>query len=148
MGIPHGGRCPKGRHAENGTIPESYKLKQTETSDYDENTKLNIRDSDGTLVILPNKTKKITDGTVLTISEAQHKKKPLLLIYLSQNPDPETVVKWINIKKIKILNIAGPRESQSEGINKLSYEFLEEVMNLILSNENNNTVGPKFKSKL
>ena len=34
LNIPHGGWCPKGRLAENGTIPSKYSLIETESSDY------------------------------------------------------------------------------------------------------------------
>ena len=31
--IPHGGWCPKGRKAENGTVPTVYQLNETPTAD-------------------------------------------------------------------------------------------------------------------
>ena len=46
-----GGWCPKGRLAEDGRIPDDYPLRETETTDYAERTKLNVRDSDGTLIL-------------------------------------------------------------------------------------------------
>ena len=59
--IPHGGWCPRGRCAEDGIIPEKYILicpsaqdsDYPETNIYDERTKLNIRDSDGSLILVP-----------------------------------------------------------------------------------------------
>ena len=47
--IPHGGWCPKGRVAEDGTLIEQYLLSETESEDYTIRTKFNVRDSDGTL---------------------------------------------------------------------------------------------------
>jgi hypothetical protein len=32
--IPHGGWCPSGRRAEDGTIPLQYLLQETKSSDY------------------------------------------------------------------------------------------------------------------
>lgn len=133
LNIAHGGWCPKGRLAENGVIPSKYSLTETESGDYSVRTKLNIRDSDGTLILLPNTTKKITDGTVLTIQEAKEKDKPHLIIDLSKNPDVESIAQWVRENNIKTLNIAGPRESQSPGINKLSLEFLEKAIAALLS---------------
>ena len=148
LNIPHGGWCPKGRIAENGTIPRKYLVVETESSDYSVRTKLNIRDSDGTLVLLPSSTKKITNGTMLTIQEAKEKKRPLLIIDLSRNPDIESMTKWIRTNNIEALNIAGPRESQSPGINKLSVLFLEKAIASILLNNHGGPQKKFFQAKL
>lgn len=71
--IPHGGWCPKGRLSEVGKIPDKYLLKETESSDYSERTKLNIHDSDGTLIFVPSTPIKVTDGTLLTIQKSKVK---------------------------------------------------------------------------
>ncbi len=133
LNIPHGGWCPKGRLAENGTIPSKYSLIETESSDYSVRTKLNIRDSNGTLILVLKNPKEITGGTILTIQEAKEKKKPHLIIDLSKSPDVELIGQWIRENNIKVLNIAGPRESQSPGINQLSLTFLEKTINALLS---------------
>lgn len=49
-GIPHGGWCPKGRLAEDGTIPLRYLLHETETADYKERTAKNVLYSHGTVI--------------------------------------------------------------------------------------------------
>ena len=49
-GIPHGGWCPKGRKAEDGTIPERYGLSETSRADYLQRTEANVRESDGTVI--------------------------------------------------------------------------------------------------
>ena len=68
MKIPYGGWCPKGRLAELGTtIPTKYILQETTSATFEERTKLNIRDSDGTLILVPETPIKVTDGTILTI---------------------------------------------------------------------------------
>ena len=50
-GVPHGGWCPKGRKAEDGVIDARYHLRQTTSSAYSARTELNVRDSDGTVII-------------------------------------------------------------------------------------------------
>ncbi|TAK78497.1 MAG: molybdenum cofactor carrier [Gammaproteobacteria bacterium] len=127
LNIPHGGWCPKGRKAENGIIPDYYQLQETETDDYSERTKLNIRDSDGTLILVLTTSIKVTDGTILTIQEVKEKNKPYLIVDLSIKKDPESVVKWLADKNIKVLNVAGPRESQSPGIYHQGVGFLESI---------------------
>lgn len=125
--IPHGGWCPKGRLSEAGIIPAKYLLEETATSEYSERTKLNIKDSDATLVVLPDKVTKITDGTILTIDGARKTKKPHMIVYSSEAIDVDSIIKWIAENKIKVLNIAGPRESQSPSIYDLSLTFLKEM---------------------
>ena len=49
--IPHGGWCPAGRRAEDGVIPDCYDLQETPEQNYQQRTKRNVRDSDGTLII-------------------------------------------------------------------------------------------------
>ena len=77
--IQHGGWCPRGRQAEDGDIHVRYNLQcpvdgdseAEEKNIYNERTKLNIRDSDGTLIFVPRipLPLSITDGTNLTIKE-------------------------------------------------------------------------------
>lgn len=131
LGIPHGGWCPKGRLAEDGKINEKYNLTETNSSDHNRRTELNIRDSDGTLILIPGTTVKITDGTVLTLQIVQEKKKPCLVVDLSENPDIHAVTTWASENHIVVLNIAGPRESQSPGIYQQSLKFLRKAMTVL-----------------
>lgn len=121
LGIPCGGWCPKGRKAEDGIIPQHYPLEETLSDDYSERTKLNIKDSDGTLILVPEMPlpASITDGTNLTIQEVKEK-KTYLIIDLSKKQDINSTVNWVKKFDIKVLNIAGPRESQSPGIYQLA----------------------------
>ena len=52
-----------------------------------------------------------------------------MLIDLSQSDDDnlQKIIKWVDGEKIKIMNIAGPRESQSPGIYDSSFNFLSKV---------------------
>jgi hypothetical protein len=124
--ILHGGWCPKGRLAELGqTIPEKYQLDETDSSDFSIRTKLNIRESDGTLIIVPTTPIKVTDGTLLTIQEVKEINKPYLIIDLSCEYNIETLLDWIKENTVNVLNIAGPRESQAPGIYAASLVFLK-----------------------
>lgn len=127
LAIPHGGWCPKGRLSELGTIPEKYQLQETETIEYYERTQLNIQDSDGTLIIVPELGMTINDGTVLTIESVQQQKKPYLLIDLSASQDKEIIWQWIKENQISELNIAGPRESSCPGIYQKALDWLTSV---------------------
>ncbi len=134
--IPYGGWSPKGRKAEDGIIADKYLLEETFTDDYSERTKLNIRDSDGTLVFVLKTPIEVTDGTNLTIKNAKTTKKPLLIIELSKNISADILSDWIEKNNIKVLNIAGPRESQSPGIYSSSFKFLHEFLSLYSEKKN------------
>lgn len=126
-GIVCGGWCPKNRKAEDGPIDKKYPLKETSDASYETRTKLNVQDSDGTLIIYDGK---LDDGTLLTVELAQKLEKPLLMIDLSGEKDInwQKVSNWINFNYIEILNIAGPRESANPGIYVITLNFLEELL--------------------
>src|SRR3989339_1562072 len=123
-GMPHGGWCPKERRAEfNTIIPKKYFLQETDSSDYAERTKLNVRDADATLIFANKKILQKSKGTLLTIQEAEKQHKPYLLIDLSAMTDAEFIKEWISKNKISILNIAGLRESQRPSAYNTKYYF-------------------------
>ena len=51
LDIPHGGWCPHGRLAEDGPIPDCYRLRETDSAEYAVRTELNVFDSDATLIL-------------------------------------------------------------------------------------------------
>jgi len=113
LGIPHGGWCPLGRLAEDGRIPDHYRLEETDSPDYPVRTERNVLDSHATLILcrgLP------TGGTELTRRLAGQHGRPCLVVDLDQPPELETVHRWIAENAPGILNVAGPRESQCPGI--------------------------------
>jgi hypothetical protein len=50
-GIPIGGYCPKGRLAEDGTVPDMYPLIELTKGGYKARTEKNVVESDGTLIL-------------------------------------------------------------------------------------------------
>lgn len=63
-GVPHGGWCPKGRMAADGPLAPHYQLCETDSAGYRQRTKLNVRDSDATLVL---NTGTLDGGTLQTV---------------------------------------------------------------------------------
>jgi len=125
--ISCGGWCPKGRKAEDGRIDKKYPLTETTDDNYNIRTKLNIGESDGTLIFF----KKMHDkGTLLTIKFAEEFNKPVLEVNLldNQKQNLQIVNAWLRDHNFKILNIAGPRESNSPGIYNDSLRFLEQLL--------------------
>jgi Circularly permutated YpsA SLOG family len=125
LGLPCGGWCPKGRRAEDGPIDVHYPLAETPWSGYPQRTEWNVRDSDGTLVLTCGT---IDRGTRLTIELAERKRKPCLVIDLSNPPDVASVQTWAETTKLRILNVAGPREESSRGIYEKARQFLREAL--------------------
>ncbi|MYA29057.1 MAG: molybdenum cofactor carrier, partial [Nitrospira sp. SB0666_bin_27] len=107
-GLQIGGWCPKGRLAEDGTIPMIYPLQETPSPQYAQRTRWNVRDADGTLILTCSEP---TGGTALTIHTAERLYKPFRVIDLTTPEDPRDVASWIFHTDITVLNVAGPRES-------------------------------------
>ncbi|OGT80435.1 MAG: hypothetical protein A3J35_02965 [Gammaproteobacteria bacterium RIFCSPLOWO2_02_FULL_52_10] len=123
--IVHGGWCPKGRLAEDGTINRKYQLKETHSTDYAVRTAWNVRDADATLILNAGR---LEGGTRLTIQLARTMKKPLLAIDVNLDFDHQLVWNWILEHRIEILNIAGPRESKQPGIYQKAYKLLDSLL--------------------
>lgn len=113
LGITIGGWVPRDRRAEDGIVPSRYiGLEETETRNYAERTRRNVRDSDATLVMTFGTP---TGGTALTIGIAGKIGRPCLVVDLA-DMDPEhavaTVRAWLDQAGPRVLNVAGPRASK------------------------------------
>ena len=124
LGIPCGGWCPKGRRAEDGIIPSRYPLQEASSSDYPLRTELNVEDSDGTLILTWGPP---AGGTLLTLKLCRKHHHPCLLIDLTQGSNVSEVREWIQKNSIQILNVAGPRESEANGIHDRALDFLRMI---------------------
>src|SRR6185312_2826468 len=82
-GIPHGGWCPKGRLAVDGVIDARYRLTETDSDDYAVRTRLNVRDSDATLILNLGA---LDGGTALTAEHAHALGRPCLTLQLDAGP--------------------------------------------------------------
>jgi hypothetical protein len=111
--IPRGGWCPRGRRAEDGVIPAGYELQETLSPGYPQRTEWNIRDSDGTLILTCGRPR---GGTALTLRLARKLAKPFLVLDLDGDPGPVELREWVESHHIRVLNVAGPRESGLPGI--------------------------------
>jgi hypothetical protein len=126
LGIEHGGWCPAGRLAEDGPISPAYNLRETASDKYDARTKANVRDSDGTLIITRGE---LAGGTLLTRRLAEERRKPWLVVDLDHH-DVDSIYlaqSWITRERIRMLNVAGPRESTSPGIYFAAAAFLRNL---------------------
>lgn len=121
LNLERGGRCPRGRRAEDGVIPPKYPLVETVGAAYPERTRKNVQDSDASLVLTRGP---LTPGSRLTISIARRIKRPSLHLDLLQESATATLQDWLALVRPTVLNVAGSRESGSLGIQVEAREFL------------------------
>ena len=120
-----GSWCPKGRRAEDGPIDDRYPLIETNSDRYIQRTRWNVRDFDGTLILLRGQAE---GGTLKTIEFATRQRRPLCIIDLDTAPQPRRARRWIEENAISTLNAAGPRESKSPGIYADASRFLRRLL--------------------
>jgi hypothetical protein len=136
--IPVGGWCPRDRRSEDGSVPVRYPLKETAARSYAVRTEWNVRDSDGTLILVLNE---ISSGTRLTADAARSHGKPLRIEHLTGSVGPnllsdenspeeqaDSVVEWLQRHKIRVLNVAGPRGSSSKEMYPKALAFMTLVL--------------------
>lgn len=140
-GLEIGGWCPRDRRSEDGAVPERYPLQETAARSYAVRTGWNVRDTDGTLILVLNK---MSSGTRLTADAAKAHGKPLKIEHLSTSEgrglltaensleeQAESVVEWLLRHKIRTLNVAGPRGSSSKEIYPRARAFMTLVLNTL-----------------
>ncbi|WP_263786250.1 putative molybdenum carrier protein [Salinibacter grassmerensis] len=123
--VAAGGWCPRGRRAEDGPIAPRYPLRETPTAMYAERTARNVRDSDGTLIIAPGSLK---GGTALTRQEAGARESPLLHARLTDPAPVPMIHAWAAENDVRILNVAGPRASEVNGIYRRARSILGDLL--------------------
>jgi hypothetical protein len=129
--IAHGGWVPKGRKAEDGTVPHKYRLLEMPTGEYSKRTEKNILDSDGTLIISHGL---LTGGSALTTGFAEHHGKPWIHIDLEATSCPEAarmIREWVRRYSITVLNVAGARASKDPMIYQATMDLLDAALILI-----------------
>jgi hypothetical protein len=125
LGIQAGGWCPRGRRAEDGPIEGRYLLRETPSRSYSQRTEWNVRDSDATLILSRGN---MSGGTRLTAQLAGRYGRPLQVLDLNTEPDPEKAREWLRVQAVRVLNIAGPREEGAPGIHAESFSFLRRLL--------------------
>jgi hypothetical protein len=113
LGIECGGWCPAGRGAEDGPIDARYPLRETPSADPEQRTEWNVRDSDATLILASGSP---SPGTELTIETARRLGRPLYTFHAGSPEDVGMFRRWLQVYRVRTLNVAGPRESESPGI--------------------------------
>ena len=139
--VPHGGWCPAGRRAEDGSVPAKYCLQSTESKAYTTRTEANVRDADATLVFTYGPP---TGGSKLTIQFCRDYGKPwrhMDLVHLSGTDVRKRIDEWFRATQLDffaetgpkppdpcVLNVAGQRESEAPGIARAVKRIMIDVL--------------------
>ena len=127
-GVKAGGWCPEGRKAEDGPIPARYPLTVLTGAAYQERTRRNVLDSDGTLIIYFGYP---SGGTEQTIASCIQAGKPYVLVdaeELSVERASKKSAEFVRQFEVKVLNVAGPRASKDPGLYDPAAELLRELL--------------------
>ncbi len=121
-GIPTGGTAPKGWATEEGPAPwlADFGLVECTEPGYPPRTIANVRDSDGTLWIGDPS----SPGGRLTIGTARELDRPLLVIEAGETT-PADVRRWLLEADVRVLNVAGNRESTEPGSGRSRHDARE-----------------------
>ena len=128
LGIPYGGWCPAGGRAEDfpeppGLLAVYPNLTATDEPEPAVRTRLNVRDSDATLIVWDGRTP--SPGTELTMEVAQELGRPLLI---ASGDVAETRAWLARLNDGIVLNVAGPRENNCPGTYARTAELLRAVL--------------------
>jgi hypothetical protein len=124
-GVRCGGWCPRDRWAEDGPIAACYPLTETPQRDPAQRTTWNVRDADATLVLTRGTPR---GGTGFTVRCARAEGRPCLVVDLERGAEAAQIARWIERNGVRVLNVAGPRESQAPGIHADALALLTEVL--------------------
>jgi hypothetical protein len=116
---------PKGFLTEAGSRPEFaelYGAAEMATDSHAARTRQNVRDSDATVWFgsIGSRGYKATHDSALVLS------RPFFIVWL-MTTKPSDLAGWLAKKDVRVLNVAGNRESGSPGIGARVEAFLAEV---------------------
>jgi hypothetical protein len=129
LNIPCGGWCPADRSAEDGPIDARYPLTPAPGAGYRERTRLNVRDSDATVIFGFGP---LRGGSLDTLSDCRDLNKPHLLIdatVTSVQKATKLMHRFVTDQAIRTLNVGGPRASEEHEI----YEYVTGVLRIFLA---------------
>jgi Circularly permutated YpsA SLOG family len=139
-GIPYSGWCPSGGWAEDFTVPpgvliEYPRLRETPSSNPQQRTAWNVRDSHATLVVVEGNDFEFSPGTGFTVECATLIfMRPCYVADVTSEDAIESTREWVDHlgrgvagNHVLVLNVAGPRESEWPGGYAAGSEFLSKI---------------------
>lgn len=125
LGIPHGGWTSRGRRNEEGSLPDTYELKETISLGFQEALEKNVVESDGTLVISRGIK---SAGPTKAVQMALKHQRQFLHVDLRQYALFEAASltnSWMSQKMIRVVYVTGPMASEDEQIYLQTRKLLE-----------------------
>ncbi len=135
----YGGWCPRGGWAEDFPDPPGLfaaypQMRETPSAEPQQRTAWNVRDSHATLIIVRGDDLGRSPGTEFTRQMAELVfQRPLVVVDLESAGAAPRAIDWLCGLAVAgeqdelLLNVAGPRESESPGIHILAMGFLRKL---------------------
>lgn len=138
FGLETSGWMPRGYLTEDGPRPEFaelYGAKEGSSSRYPPRTRRNIRDSDLTMIFDAAQTDQIVGmsrGTQLAVSMARGYERLCLIVRVDLASESlprraESIKAWLDERNVRVINVAGNRESTTPGIGAWVEAYLCEM---------------------
>ncbi len=129
LGLPYGGYIPRSRWTEEGPLADDYEgMVETVSAGPSRRTKLNVNESDATLIITRGPCE---GGTLLTAETARKAGKPNLILDLAELGGDAAIAAihtWLEETRLASLNVAGPRASKDPAI----YDDAKQILLAVL----------------
>jgi hypothetical protein len=139
LDIPTSGWAPEGWLTEAGPEEEFMRamgLTECTRAGYAARTELNVKQSDGTLIV--SDSPQLTGGTYDTLCCAESLDKPVYQVWITgdgravryqlKSGSRVSLMAWLRLMDIQVLNVAGPRASKWPQGCRLTCEYLMEAL--------------------
>jgi len=125
--IACGGWCAKGKLAEDGPLDPRYPLVEMDSPSATKRAEANVRDSDGTLIVVWGDK---AGTTMKTAAIAARLKKPALVVNLALDHAAKIaeVEAWVERYHIRVLHITGSRASEVAQAYESAKAFLKTLL--------------------
>ena len=127
LGVPTGGKMPKGFKTEKGLKPElagKYGVEELISPEYAPRTRYNVLDSDATVIFGSVS----SPGSKATRRMCLDSNRPYLVIEKLDTSSIPLFTNFLSMHKVNVLNVAGNRESKNLGLQKKVCDFLIEAL--------------------
>jgi hypothetical protein len=121
-GVEHDGWCPKGRRAEDGSIPKEYHLREAPSTRTAQEVEWNVWDADGTVIF--SMAEELTEDCRVSTNFAHKHGMPVLHLSAASERPAAQLRSFIEDNSIRVLNVTGVRESSEPGIAQLVEDVL------------------------
>jgi hypothetical protein len=128
LGAQCGGYCPKGRLAEGGPIPARFPLRALQGADYEECTRRNVEQSDGTLILHFGP---LGVGMLLTLRICAELGRPVRLADGDEASPRDAALQarhFVDAQDIQRLNVAESRAGHWPEAHDYAYTVVRELL--------------------